>query len=122
MTEFIGKLNFRNSKCQYNDIDYCKFEDKCRTEHARNVCVKKNCNKDCNFRHPIPCKYDNRCKFHVNNVCAFSHAKLKSGAVDKLCKGSSESEKWSRVSETLKWKETVRTWRNRERGKQQLRR
>ena len=102
MTEFTEKFNFRNSKCHMNDIGYCKFEDNCRKEHAKNVCTKKNCKKDCNSRHPIPCKYKIRCKFHAKNVCAFSHAKAKAGSDDKNSNHESDLVNLKREVESLK--------------------
>ena len=70
-----GNTNFRSTKCQHNDSGYWKFRNKCRNPHAINVCEDKKCDKKCNSRHPIPCKYEKRCKFLVKKVCAFSHAK-----------------------------------------------
>ena len=75
MTELTINSYFRSQKCQHNDSGYCKFGDKCRKKHAINVCSTKNCDKNCSSRHPIPCKYKKRCKFHAKQICAFSHAK-----------------------------------------------
>ena len=83
MKEIKRNMNFRSEKCHHNDIGYCKFGDQCRQKHATNVCAQQNCEKNCNSRHPIPCKYENKSKFLVKNVCAFSHTKSKSGSVDE---------------------------------------
>ena len=64
------------SKCLFNDNGYCKYEDKCRNKHSLNICKIKNCNKNCEERHPKQCKYKMKCKFLEKEICAFSHVIL----------------------------------------------
>ena len=69
MTSFRNKL----TKCFFNDIGYCKFQESCRKEHFLGICYQRNCERNCHKRHPILCKYQNKCKFYEKNVCAFKH-------------------------------------------------
>ena len=60
-------------KCVYHDRGYCKFGDKCHNQHPDKVCSKNCFNEDCEFRHPNPCKYGQRCLFNKKNICVYSH-------------------------------------------------
>ena len=85
MAELTGNSYFRSTKCKHNDKGYCKFENKCRKTHAVNVCIEKKCDKNCNSRHPIPCKYRSKCKFLAKKICAFSHIKSNFGDESDDC-------------------------------------
>ena len=37
-----------------------------------------NCNRNCNSRHPKPCKFKAKCKFFSKQVCAYKHVTLAS--------------------------------------------
>ena len=73
MEENARNSHFRNMKCQHNDVGFCKYREKCRKQLAKSVCRKQNCDKNCNARHPKPCKFKTKCKFLHKNICAFSH-------------------------------------------------
>ena len=53
--------------CKYNKFGYCKFGEKCRKQHNKEVCLEQSCGiSQCNLRHPKVCKYYRnygRCKF-----------------------------------------------------------
>ena len=60
--------------CKYNKFGYCKFGEKCRKQHIKEICFEKSCEiSQCNQRHPKVCRYYRnygRCKF---SPCAFKH-------------------------------------------------
>ena len=60
-------------KCVYHDRGYCKFGDKCHNQHPDKVCFNNCFNEDCEFRHPNPCKYGQRCLFNKKKTCVYSH-------------------------------------------------
>ena len=66
---------FRNkmTKCFYNDNGYCRFKEECKKQHSLHICDIKKCDKFCQKRHPIKCKYEGKCKFNAKSICAFSH-------------------------------------------------
>ena len=68
--------NFRIPKCLHNDCGYCKFGEKCRKRHYKNICVKPNCNRNCEGRHPKQCKFESKCRFLKKGICAFKHVAL----------------------------------------------
>ena len=75
----MQKSDFRNNpKCFFNDNGFCKFGEKCRKQHYRNVCSILKCDKSCKSRHPKSCKYEERCKFFAKNICAYKHVTLAS--------------------------------------------
>ena len=66
--------DFRNNtKCLYNDSGFCKYGEKCRKTHHKSICLRNNCDKKCNSRHPKPCKFKAKCKFLAKAICAFKH-------------------------------------------------
>ena len=66
--------DFRNNtKCLYNDSGFCKYGEKCRKTHHKSICLRNNCDKKCNSRHPKPCKFKAKCKFLAKAICAFNH-------------------------------------------------
>ena len=67
------KFRIKSEKCQYHDSGYCKFGDKCNKKHAEEVCNDKNCaERNCDNRHPNPCKFGFRCKFEEKNERSYS--------------------------------------------------
>ena len=61
--------------CRYFKFGYCKFTDKCKYMHVKELCRNSSCEiKCCNLRHPKICKFFrdyNRCKF--GEWCCFKH-------------------------------------------------
>ena len=68
-------VSFRNndSKCLFNDVGYCKFQESCRKHHYSEKCEVKNCDRRCSKRHPKECKHGEKCKFKAKDICAFNH-------------------------------------------------
>ena len=66
------------SKCLFNDTGFCKFGDQCRKQHHKSVCFIMHCNRNCNSRHPKPCKFKAKCKFFSKQICAYKHVTLAS--------------------------------------------
>ena len=75
----IGNSNFRIPKCLHNDCGYCKFGDKCRKRHFKDICNKEKCDKNCEGRHPKHCKFESKCRFFKKGICAFKHVTLAIG-------------------------------------------
>ena len=64
-------------KCQYYDRGFCNKGNECTKYHSDKVCQDLNCFEDnCMDRHPNPCKFGNRCKFHRKNLCLYSHVTI----------------------------------------------
>jgi hypothetical protein len=61
--------------CKHFQTGYCKFGDKCRKKHMKEICKSADCNsKSCVYRHPRVCKFFSMlrcCKFGEN--CAYKH-------------------------------------------------
>ena len=61
--------------CQYFKYGHCRYEDRCRHQHVREICEEVECNiKLCRRRHPRVCVYFSmfrRCKF--NSHCNYKH-------------------------------------------------
>ena len=54
-------------KCSFQDSGYCKYKRKCNFKHFEHVCKDPKCkNRDCNKRHPQPCKH-----FFLRKFCRF---------------------------------------------------
>ena len=63
-----------SQKCEFYNRGYCKNGEDCDYKHPEKVCLKANCfNEKCHDRHPNPCWWGLRCKFHNKNMCLFSH-------------------------------------------------
>ena len=63
-----------SQKCEFYNRGYCKNGEDCDYKHPDKVCLKANCfNEKCHDRHPNPCWWGLRCKFHNKNMCLFSH-------------------------------------------------
>ena len=73
MTEKLSNSRNKSTKCFFNNSGFCKFRDECRNQHFQDVCENQTCDKKCLSRHPKPCKNREKCKFLLNNICAFSH-------------------------------------------------
>ena len=60
--------------CLFNKFGYCKFRERCRKHHNKEICIKNACEiLSCSQRHPMICKFFRkygRCKF---SPCAFKH-------------------------------------------------
>ena len=69
--------------CFFNKYGFCKYSDKCRKYHEKELCEKSNCEiRECSFRHPRICKFFRDwgfCKF--GEWCMFSHKNNKNNAV-----------------------------------------
>ena len=55
----------KRKKCRYFDRGYCKYKDKCRYTHPKNICTEylqsmKCESKECLWRHPRACKWFSR--------------------------------------------------------------
>ena len=63
--------------CQYFQCGYCKFGDKCRKHHVKEICNTDGClDKSCTKRHPKLCKFfliQQSCKFGKH--CSYKHDK-----------------------------------------------
>ena len=61
--------------CLFHKYGFCKNGDKCAEVHLKEVCNERDCQtKNCNKRHPRPCKFMSQygfCKF--NSKCSYSH-------------------------------------------------
>ena len=61
--------------CRYFKFGHCKYSERCRFMHIKQICEKENCEiQSCNLRHPRICKFYrdyNRCKF--SEWCSFKH-------------------------------------------------
>ena len=61
--------------CKYYQCGFCKFGDKCRKHHIKEICLIKNCTlKTCMKRHPKAWKYfvtQKSCKF--GESCSYKH-------------------------------------------------
>ena len=67
-------LGNKNKKCLHFDKGFCLFRNKYKYLHVNKVCPKKKCPKiHCKLRHPVPCKYKDKCKFIKKGDCAYSH-------------------------------------------------
>jgi chromosome segregation ATPase len=74
--------------CLFNKYGFCKFSDKCRKYHEKNVCENLECEiKTCVLRHPKVCKFFRDlgyCKF--SEYCQFKHKMRKLPVQDSLVK------------------------------------
>ena len=61
--------------CKHNKYGYCKFQEKCRFQHVKQICPRKDCEiEKCSLRHPRECRYYreySRCKF--GSFCFYHH-------------------------------------------------
>ena len=68
------KSSLKSEKCQYFDRGFCNKANECSKVHPEKVCDDPDCFDDsCEKRHPNPCKYGNRCRFNMRNICMYSH-------------------------------------------------
>ena len=74
------------TKCSFNDRGYCKFREHCRKQHHKTICPNEKCDRNCNARHPKPCKFKTKCKFNAKLICAYKHDTIanEEGALDDL--------------------------------------
>ena len=65
--------------CRYFKFGFCKYLEKCRFQHVREICENNECDaKSCSLRHPKICSFFrdyNRCKF--GEWCLFKHVDKK---------------------------------------------
>ena len=65
----------REETCLFFKFGYCKREERCNKIHLKEECLEEVCfTKNCNKRHPRPCKFYNRigfCKY--DSKCMFKH-------------------------------------------------
>ena len=68
--------------CFFNKYGFCKYSEKCRKFHEKNICEKVDCEiRECKLRHPKACRYFRDfgfCKF--GDWCKFTH-KVKGNTV-----------------------------------------
>ena len=61
--------------CRYFKFGFCKYLERCRFPHVKEVCESQECDgRSCTLRHPRICSYYrdyNRCKF--GEWCCFKH-------------------------------------------------
>ena len=61
--------------CLFNKFGFCNNGDRCKRIHLKEVCYSRECfYKDCDKRHPRPCRFfiqDGFCKFNFR--CTYSH-------------------------------------------------
>ena len=74
------------SVCSFYKFGFCKFQEVCRRQHLKEICVAAACDgKKCIQRHPKVCKFLRNygyCKF--GEWCLFSHIVKKDPEVEKL--------------------------------------
>ena len=47
-----------NNVCSFNKYGFCKYEERCRKHHEKNICENAKCVvKECALRHPKNCKF-----------------------------------------------------------------
>ena len=67
--------DFSDILCKFNNMGYCKYQDKCSFKHPTDICVEVKCKEQkCIKRHPKKCRFfflRGFCKF--KNDCKFSH-------------------------------------------------
>lgn len=77
----VDNVKKAKRKCRYFNGGYCKYKQKCRYTHPKDICEEfiknQRCdNKECSYRHPRECKWDRRnggCK--RNEECAYLHVR-----------------------------------------------
>ena len=96
--------------CRYFKFGHCKFADKCRLLHVKEVCETLSCAVwSCNLRHPRACKYFqeyNRCKF--SDYCSYIHKEQRKqiNPVDKVS-NKEIMEKLDNLTENVREKENI---------------
>ena len=99
LTKVFMNRNFH--QCYFNNRGYCRFRDKCRYRHYKQICPKSICrDQECNYRHPRSCKYRELCKFYKKDICAFKHINI-------IKKETSENEIKSHFEEIQKLKNEI---------------
>ena len=74
MRKIISVIGSDKIVCRYFDNGYCRFEEKCKFLHPKEICNQQKCrNNRCDKRHPKPCRFfvKNKCKFGAK--CKFKH-------------------------------------------------
>ena len=96
--------------CRYFKFGHCKFADKCRLLHVKEVCETLSCAVwSCNLRHPRAWIYFqeyNRCKF--SDYCSYHH-KEQRHFIDPVDNISNKEtlEKLDNLTEIIKEKENI---------------
>ena len=72
MTEKTVNIRNNFARCPFNNSGYCRYEQRCRNYHSKDICRKK-IGIECPKRHPKPCKRVENCKFFVQDICAYDH-------------------------------------------------
>ena len=93
-------IQSKKRKCRYFNRGYCKYKDKCRYMHSKNICTQylqsmKCDKKDCDGRHPKTCKWlrtQGGCK--RGSDCGYLH---------NMC--GEETEKFECVSCKYSWED-----------------
>ena len=60
--------------CKFFQFGHCKFADKCRKRHIREICQEECRDENCQLRHPKHCRFFvkyKRCKF--GDFCSYKH-------------------------------------------------
>jgi hypothetical protein len=56
------------------DVEYCKFQGKCRKSHSSSICQDNDYGRKCPQRLHKECQFKEKCKFIKKSICALSHA------------------------------------------------
>ena len=93
----------KNSKCRYFNSGYCKYKQRCKFLHPKNICKETNCERGkCPNRHPKACKwYSGATGCRRGEDCDFSHGTLVCG--DKM---ENQTKNFKCVSCNHTWNET----------------
>lgn len=68
------KANTNHFHCHFNNRGYCRYRDQCHFQHFSEICPKRVCRiKECEFRHPKPCRNKEKCKFFKLAKCVYKH-------------------------------------------------
>ena len=90
-------------KCRFQNEGFCKFREKCRFRHVKEICHNGQCEKrTCPRRHQRKCKFfflRDHCKF--GEFCEYSHD-IKNNQNEELLKLKDALEETSRESKTSK--------------------
>ena len=81
----------KRKKCRYYNRGYCKYTDKCRFIHPREICSmymeSQKCTKvNCTERHPKDCKWNKKAGGCRRQGCDFAHGKKVSNYKCEGCK------------------------------------
>ena len=74
-TDVTLAQNYASPVCKHFQTGFCKFADKCKRQHEKEICQTTHCSlKTCRKRHPKLCKFfslNHFCKF--GDLCCYKH-------------------------------------------------